>query len=145
MKFVLASEPDHVGEWVYPGTWSDLETPAQNFFESSLIERSAFSALWAVLDAKTPGEEALLGGCLPDAGYPHNEPDAYDEINPALLECLLAVPVHERWLIAKAWATELAGRPPNKERLTAFKQLLNQLCKLAAQRGDQMLVILPLR
>lgn len=145
MRLVLASEPDHVGEWVYPGSWHDLETPAEHCLVTELIDRRAFASLWQVLDSEAPLDETLRGENLPAAGYPHYGPNTYDEVNSALLDSLLAVPAHERWRTAQAWARALSGRPPNKERLAAFKQLLNQLCDLAARRDQHMLAVLPLR
>ena len=145
MKLVLASEPDHVGEWVYPGSWPDLETPPANALDTELVDRGAFSVLWGILDSGASHDESLIGDSLPAAGYPHYGPDQYDEVNPALLETLLAVPIHERWRTARDWATALTGSPPNKERLSSFKRLLNQICDLATRRGELMLVVLPLR
>lgn len=143
IKLVLASEPDHVGEWIYPGTWPDLATPPADALETDLLGPGAFSALWRILDPDAPHEEALQEVMLPAAGYPHRGPGRFDEVNPALLERLLAVPAHERWRTADAWATALAGRAPNKERASAFKRLLQQVCDLAARRGQHMLVLLP--
>jgi len=145
LKLVLASEPDHVGEWVYPGTWPDLATPPENALETDLIDRGAFATLWGLLDSKAQPNQALIGESLPAAGYPHYGPDGYDNINPALIEKLLAVPAHERWQVARDWATALKGKPPNKEALQGFKQLVNRLCDLVARRADHQVAVLPLR
>lgn len=137
MRLVISDE-ESIPEWLYPGTWSDLETPV----EDSLAVDDGFDldSLWKAIASEEKPEEALLLQGYEDVGIPHDAPSHVYRVHPRLLEALLAVPPHERWKVARRWSGN-----PNKELLAKAKRLLNTICDFAAraQHSGKLLVLLP--
>ena len=140
MRLVL-SDREAIPEWLYPGSFRDIHTEPSDCISVGDV---SFQELWAVLDPESARQQALLYQSFVETGIPHDAPACVDRINPELLKALLAVPHHDRWKIARQWATAVHGKVPNDQLFGRFKRLLRDICLLAERcTEEKMLVVLP--
>lgn len=143
LKIILTDE-EHIPEWLYPGSWDDLQTDHRDQVTSDAVSRDDLALLWSIVRPDFEGDP-LLEQTFEDVGIPHDAPASVDRINQELISALARIPRHERWRTAQNWLVAVAsGRRPNQRRLAAAKVLIGDLCALA-DRADEalMLVVLP--
>ena len=139
---VVVTQTVAIPEWLYPGTWPDLSTPATNALSTEL-SREDFATLWHAID-QSDHRDAFVAQSFDDIGIPHDAPTDVDKFHPGLVAALAAVPTGERWRVAQRWTTQ-EGQRPNAKRLAALKKIVNTLCEFAerAIASNLVVVLLP--
>lgn len=141
MKLALANI-DAIPEWLYPGSFPDIETPDRDTLNWTMTGAQSLKVLWDA--AGRPSESAFIDVGFDECGIPHSAPDSVEALAPEFTRALIAVPVHERWKLAEQWGRGVRGQRPNAELLQRLKRELKELCGLLGRSAsDQYLIILP--
>lgn len=143
MRWVICKE-DEIADWIYLDARTSLEGESVNAPD---LDKQDFIALWQAIGfvsgSSRTGEHALVdqsSHC--DVGYPHDAPDFVDCVNPDLISELLAIPSHDRWRVAKQWASIRLSKHPTESELAFHKNILRAFAELAARAEPECLFVL---
>lgn len=140
---LVATDPDTLVEWLYPGTHRDLETRDDDLLDVEGLDFPDLNRLAEILGV-TDAAVVPSGMHLSSVGVPHDAPDSLPLLSPRFVSSALAVPAHERWRTSESWARAVLNRGPNDAARTDYKRKFTRLCTLFSRAGgDRGIVVLP--